>query len=106
MQIQLLNVLHITSPGRWEKLQIYHGDGFWNKVSNYRHSMTTNDSVFYSLVFSVASHVKEKEWKVTLTPCLNLCLSIIRNCNILQPLVLIRMQFNFWPLIKLFLDMH
>lgn len=61
MQIQLLNVLHITTPGRWEKLQIYHGDGFRNKVSNYRHSMTTNDSLFYSLVFSVAFCRKEEK---------------------------------------------
>lgn len=54
------------------KLQIYHGDGFRNRVSNYRHSMTTNNNVFYSLMFSVASQMKEENWKVTLAVCLNL----------------------------------
>lgn len=34
--------------------------------------MTTNNSVFYSLVFSVASQMKEENWKVTLAVYLNL----------------------------------
>lgn len=75
--------MHIRSPGRWGKLQIYHGDGFRNMVGHYAHSMTTNDSLFNSLL-SVASST-DTQSQNSLCPCVttkfNIFLDIVMDCK-------------------------
>lgn len=79
----MVNGLHITSPGRWRKPQFYHADDLRNRMGHYAHSMTTNNTLFNSLL-TVASFTHTKNQNL-LCPCVktkfNIFLDIVMDCN-------------------------